>query len=150
MFDFKGRAEVRSKINVRTEVHGDETVPEIDVQVMALDVPVDRLSTACPDIGKRFYEGEQVAIGEVNPLIVGHKIENLTVKIGAGDDQFTMKGVNIKKGAKIKLKPGKVADVLMMVQTEHHDDLVVNIMPFLREEVPFEVSERQLKLADMP
>lgn len=146
MFDFKSRAEVRH-LNVRTEAHGDEYVPAIDVKLMVLDVPITKLSTACPNL-ERFYEGDQVAVGEVNPLTVGHKIENVTVHLG--DPALTMKGVTIKKGARLNLKPGRIADMLVAIQVEHHGDLAIKIMKLLREEVPVEFQERQLKLADMP
>lgn len=148
MFDFKATAEVKN-LNVRSEIHGDETVPAIDVKLMCMNVPVDKITSACVGIGDRFYDGNRVAVGEVNPLTVSHKLENLTVTLGDSDNAVTMKGVTIKKSMKINLQPDKVADVLLTIQTQHHDQLAIDIMGMLREEVPVQIGERQLKLAEM-
>lgn len=144
MFDVKCQAEVKN-LNVRTEVHGDEYVPAVDIKMMLLAVPVDRITSACPDIGKRFYQGDVVAVGEVNPLTVGHKLENLTVTIG----DKVLKGCDIKKGMKINLLPEQKANVEIQVQTEHRDNLAVHVMELLRSEVAVKVSERQLDLVNV-
>lgn len=144
MFDVKCKAEVKN-LNVRTEIHGDDNVPAYDVTLMLLGVPVDCITRACPDIGKRFYSGDQVAIGEVNPLTVQHKMENLTVKIG----ERTLNGCDIKKGAKIMLLPEKVANVEVKVQVEHRGDIVLDIMAVLRDEVIVSINERQLEIVGM-
>ena len=144
MFDVKCGAEVRN-LNIRTENHGDEIVPAVDIKMMLLGVPVDRITSACPNIAKRFYDGDLVAIGEVNPLTVQHKLENLIVKIG----EKTLKGCDIKKGAKIHLLPAMLANVEVTVQVEHSGDLAVQVMNHLKGEIGVSVNERQLALAEM-
>ncbi len=144
MFDVTTKAEVRH-INVRSEAHGDEIVPAIDVQLMLLGVPCDRITSAVPDMAKRFYKGEQVAVGEINPFVVHHKLENLAVKIG----KVTLTGVDIKKNMKVHLLPGKVANVLVSVQAEHEPASTADLIAMLRDEVDVSINERQLKIAEM-
>lgn len=144
MFDVKTTCEVKG-LNVRVECHGEEYVPAVDIKLMLLGVPVDRITSACPNMAKRFYDGDLVAIGEVNPLTVGHKLENLSITLG----ETTIKGATIKRGMKIKLLPAKVADVEVTVQTEHHGSLAVDVMSMLREEVDVTINERQLNLVGM-
>ena len=141
MFDFKCKAELRN-INVRAEIHGDETVPAIDVKLLAIGVPVDKISSAIPDIAKHFYEKDKVVVGEVNPLTVQHKLENLTVKI----HKTEVKGVDVKKKMLVTLEPGKVCDVEMSVQIQHATKTAAALMPLLTEQVDFEISERQQRL----
>lgn len=144
MFDVRGKAELRH-INVRAEAHGDEMVPAVDVKLMLIGVPVDRITSAVPDMAVRFYDGDTVAVGEVNPLTVHHKLENLAVTI----DDLNFKGCDIKKGMKITLQPGKIADVECSVQIQGIGDSVAPLIRKLRDEVSVKVVERQLKLAGM-
>lgn len=117
MLDVKCNAEIKH-LNCRKEVHGEENVFANDVKLMLLGVPVDRLGSLCPDMGKHFYDGDVVAVGEVNPLTVGHKIENLKVKI----EKESLNGVDLKKGAKIHLQPNKLANVECSIQVADISD----------------------------
>ena len=147
MFDVKCQAEIRH-LNYRKEIHGDEFVAATDVKVMLIGVPVDRITSACPDISKRFYEGEIVAVGEVSPLIVGHKLENLAVTLG----QIEIKGVDIKKGMKVHLLPQKIANVECSLQfsgLNDRDDAILKRQYVEGGEYICEVNERQLKVAGM-
>jgi len=144
MFDVKCKAEIKN-LNIRTENHGDEIVPAVDITMMLIGVPVDRISSACPDIAKRFYEGDQVAVGEVNPLTVGHKLENLHVTIGGKK----VAGCDIKRGAKIMLLPAHLANVEVKVQVQHSDNLAGHVMDLLKDETDVTINERQLSMVEM-
>ena len=144
MFDVTCSAEIRA-VTIRTETVAHETVPALDIKMLLLHVPVERISSACPEIGERFYEGDMVAVGEVNPLTVGHKLENLSVKIG----DKTITGCDIKKGAKITLLPEKLANVEVTIQTLNHKDLILKVIGFLKSEIGVTINERQLKMVEM-
>lgn len=144
MLDIKAKAEIKN-VNVRTEVHGDENVPAIDIKMMLIGVPVEKISTLCPYMGNRFYdEHGQVVIGEVNPLFVYHKVDNVAVEL----DGRKITECDIKKKAKIQLLPNKIANVELTVQTEHHDDLVLHVMACLKEQVDVTIIERQADAID--
>lgn len=144
MFEVKANAEIKN-LNCRVETHGDDLVPAIDVKLLLLGVPVDKISTLCPEIKKRFYNGPQVAVGEVNPLTVGHKVENLKVAIG----DVVLNGADVKKGARIHLLPNHLANVEATVQGEHHGDTAVALLKMLRTEALTTISERQLQVAGL-
>ena len=72
-----------------------------------------------------------------------HKLDNLTVTIGDRE----MKGCDVKKGMKVNLKPAKIADVLVTVQTQNKDALM-HVLSYLKQEVGVKVAERQLDLVE--
>jgi hypothetical protein len=146
MFDVKCKAEIRH-LNVRRQAHGDDFVSADDIKLMLIGVPVDRINSACPEIDKRFYNADQVAVGEVNPLTVQHSLENLAVQIG----DVKLKGVNIKKKAKIHLLPGKVANVQCSIQVTEISDAQFTALRhlYLAGEANVKINERQLKLMEM-
>ncbi len=142
MLNIKTRGEVRH-INVRAEMHGDEIEPAFDVRLMLLSVPVDKISTLCPKLGDVFYVGgDQVQLGEVNPLTVHHKVENVQATIG----DYSSTGCDVAKGAKINLLPGKVCNLDLKLQFQSGN--VNAIIEYLRDEVDVTISERQMTLAD--
>ena len=143
MFDVKCQAEIKG-LNVRIECHGEQYIPAMDITMMLLEVPVNRITSACPDMEKRFYRGDIVAIGEVNPLTVQHNLENLTVNI-AGKK---VTGCDIKKGMKIQLLPEHKANVEVKIQTRHSDELTCHVIKLLRSEVMVAINERQLDLVN--
>ena len=145
MFNIKTKGEIK-KLNVRKEFHGDDLVPAIDIKMVLIGVPVDKLTSAVPDMAKRFYEGDVVAVGEISPLIVGHKIENLEVKI----DSVTLKGADVKKKMKLFLLPGKIANVELSVQVSdfNHKQLTKLTDLYIESEVKVEIFERQLSMVD--
>ena len=144
MFDVNCKAEIRA-ITIRTETVGDMRVPAVDIKLMLMGVQVDRIDSACPEMGKRFYDEDQVAIGEVNPLTVGHKLENMMVNI-SGEKLL---GCDIKKGAKITLLPEKIANVEVTIQARHRGELVLKMMGLLKDVAVVTINERQLELAQM-
>lgn len=145
MYDIKTQAEVRN-INVRAENHGDEHIPAIDLKLMLLDVPIDRVSSAIPDFGKRFYDGDQPILQEIVPFQVHHKIQNVEVKVGS----VVLKGADIKKGAKYWHKPGKVCNVLITVQSSDYSDAALPALSkMLKEEVKVSIIERQISIPEM-
>ena len=145
MFDVKTKGEIK-KLNVRKEFHGDDLVRAIDIKMMLIGVPVEKLTTAVPDMAKRFYEGDVVAVGEVSPLIVGHRIENLAVKIN--DVEF--KGANIKKKMKLHLLPGKIVNIELSVQVSDFTNKQLTRITdlYIESEVKVEIFERQLSMVD--
>ena len=142
MFDVNCQAEIKH-LNVRMETHGDDYVPALDVKMMLLDVPVDRINSAIPGLADWAYEGDVVRVGEVNPFTVQHKLENLTVTIGERE----LKGCDLKKGMKVNIKPEKKADVEVTVQT-HHKDIIPHILDYLKQEIGVKVHQRQLDLVE--
>ncbi len=140
MLDVNTQGEVRH-INVRAEIHGDEIEPAFDVKLMLIDVPVSKITTLCAKLD-RLYENDVVALGEVNPLTVQHKVENVQATIG----DYSSTGCDIKKGAKIQLLPGQIANVEVTLQ--FHSGNVEAVVPNLRETVKVTISERQLSMVD--
>lgn len=107
MFEVKTKAEIKN-LNVRRQTHGDEFVPADDIKLMLMSVPVEKITSACPEIKQRFYDdSNQVAVGEILPLVVKHELKNIDVTIGA----VKLKGVSIKKKMKINLLPDHRANV---------------------------------------
>lgn len=135
------KAEIKN-LNCRVEAHGDEYVPAVDVKMLLLSVPVNQLGAFCPDIGNRFYDGDLVAVGEINPFPVHHKIENVKAVIGGVE----LNGADIKKGTKIRLLPERFANVELTVQGQHYDNVAVEVLGMLRAEVDVSINERQLKI----
>ncbi len=120
-------------------------VGAVDVKLMLISVPVDRITSAVPDMAARFYSGEVVAIGEVNPLTVHHKLENLGVTI----DDLRFVDCDIKKGMQITLLPSHVANIECSVQISNVGDSIAALFARQRQEVSVKIVERQLKLAGM-
>jgi len=140
MLDLKATAEVRG-INVRAEMHNEDIQPAFDVKLMLIAVDVKALSAFCPNMDKHFYDAEGlVTVGEVSPLTVTHKIENITASIGS----FSHIGCDIKKGAKITLLPEWRANVEVQVQCQSGD--VNTVLKHLRDEVKVTLTERQLDM----
>ena len=143
--DVKCMAEVKG-VNCRAEAHGDEYVPALDVTLMLMNVPVERISSLCPDLRTWAYTGGgMVSVGEVNPLTVGHKLENLRVVLG----DVSIAGVDIKKGAKIHLQPNHLANVEVKVQCQQTGTRASDILTMLREQVMTTITERQLSVVGM-
>lgn len=152
MFDMKAMAEIRH-LNVRKQTHGDQFVPADDIKLMLMAVPVDNLTSACPEMGERFYEGDQVAVGEVSPLTVWHALENMYVYIGeeAKDEGVGLEGVAIKKGMKVHLLPNKLANVELSIQaTDVNDDDYARLRHlFMDGKAMVRMQERQLDLVEL-
>ena len=143
--DVKCRAEIK-KITCRAEIHGDQFKPAVDVTLMLMLVPVSGITSLCPDLTTLAYNGAgQVTIGEVNPLTVQHKLENLRVNLG----HLVIRGADIKKGAKIHLQPNQLANVEVKVQCQETGTLASDLLSMLRDEVHAEISERQLSVVGM-
>lgn len=139
MFDVKTKAELRH-INLRAEAHGEDMVRAIDVKLMLINVPVDKLTSAIPDFEKRFYDGDTPILQEIVPFQIRHNIENVEAKIG----KVTLKGADIKKNSKCWHKPGKVCDIEIKVQSaDFTDAALTTLSKQLKEEVTVEISERQ-------
>lgn len=144
MFQAKSKTGING-LSIRTEVRGNEVVPAIDIKMVMESVPVESISSACPNIAARFYDGDQVAVGEVNPLVVGHKLENLTVTVG----KRKLAGCDIKKGMKIQLLPERVARLEFTVQAERHGDIILFLMEVLKSELMVSIEENQVRIEDM-
>lgn len=143
MFDVECRAEIK-KLVPKMRIIRDEYLPEVAVTMLALDVPVEKITSAVPDLAKWAYKGDVVTIGEVNPLTVQHALQNLSVTIG----DVTMTGCDLRKNMKIHLKPEKVADLLLTVDARHHEQTTMHVLRFLGQEVGVNFKERQLELVE--
>ena len=142
MFDINTKAELRN-INLRAETHGDEYARAIDVQLMLLQVPVDRITSALSL--ERFYEGDQPVLQEVYPLCVKHKINNLAVTIG----KVKLNGADAK-GIEVTPQPGKVCNVKITVQSSGFGKGVLDqLSEHLREECDVTIVERQMQAPGM-
>lgn len=144
MFDVNCKAEIRA-LTIRTETVGEARVPAVDIKLMLMGVHVGAIDSACPQMAERFYDGDQVAVGEVNPFTVQHKLENLMVNL-SGEKLL---GCDIKKGAKITLLPEQLANVEVTVQARHRGNLVLHVMELLKDVAVVTITERQLALAEM-
>jgi hypothetical protein len=133
-------------INLRAEAHGEDFVRAIDVKIMLLDVPVEKLSSAIPDFAKRFYDGDAPILQEIVPFQIQHKIDNVEATIGG----VSLKGADIKKGSKCWHKPGKVCNLLVSVQSSDFTDAALaKLSKLLREELPVAIVERQMNIEGM-
>ena len=126
------------------EASRDNMIPVVDVYMTLLRVPVESLSGFSSDIGL-LYNGDLVAIGEFNPHTAHHKLINLSVKIGAVD----LRGADIKKGSKVHLLPGRVANLDVTITADHHGQAILKLLGMLGSEVPVKITERQLSVVGM-
>ncbi len=144
MLDVKVQAELK-KINLRAEAHGEEWVRAVDIWLMLIDAPADKITSFVPNLAERFYadDGEPV-LREVLPLVVNHKLENVAAKIS----RTSLVG-DIKSKAKIWPKPGGVADIEVKLQvSDFADGLLDTLSHHLRDTMTVSLSERQASLID--
>lgn len=148
MFDIRATAEL-SNINIRAEIHGEVHVRAIDIKLVAVGVPAERLTSAIPDLRSRFYNGDQPILQEVFPLRVRHKLENIRCEVFNKDANILLDGCDVAK-IEITPEPAGICKVKMTVQaSEYADEVLDYLSRWLRDEVQVTLSERQLKLAEM-
>ena len=144
MFEVKTKAELK-KINLRAEAHGDDWIRAMDIVLMLLDVPVDKISSAVPAMEKRFYKGDEPILQEIFPFQVQHKIENCNAKVS----RTTFKGCDIKTKAKVWPKPGKVCNMEIKLQvSDFKDGALDSLSKLLRAEISIEITQRQADFID--
>jgi len=101
-------------LNLRQEIHGDETVPAIDLNV-TVTVDADAVSELMPDGGDLWDPAGMPRFGEVYPLKLRHKFKNVEAKVDFLGVQITLKGADL---AKMELTPkqDRKADLVCKIQ----------------------------------
>lgn len=106
----KRPAKIGKSINTRTEMHGEEEVPGLDIPMTGILINAEELAllTDCATAHEGLYIqdaalGVVPRIASLEPLHIGHKFENASVRItGSSIENETFANCKIKS---IKLEP---------------------------------------------
>lgn len=84
----KRPAKVGKSVNTRTEMHGDDEVPGLDIPITGMLINDEELGLVCddPETHKRWYKNDRSlgvvpAFASVEVIPIGHKFENATVRM---------------------------------------------------------------------
>jgi len=142
MFDITAAAELK-EIKLRMEVHGDQDVRAVHLKLYCLGVPAERLTSAVPDLRKKFYDKDQPILQEVYPLHVRHSIDNVEANLVVETTGISLVG-DVSK-IQITPQPEGVCSVSMTLQVRLDADGVLDTLShWLKSEVALKVFERQI------
>lgn len=147
MFEINGKAEI-SKINLRSENHGEESVRAIDVKCIFDGVPIEKLTSAIRGAEKLLYNKDQPLLQECYPLKVRHKIENCKVTFQISRKKIALDGADLKS-VEVTPLPNRVAKVKLLVQFSDFKDGVIDALTaVLKDEATVSIVESQTDLED--
>ena len=144
MFEIKAEAELRN-INSRAQANGDEWVRALDLKLIAIDAPADKLDGAINGFLSIYYDAQGNTLGgETYPLKVRHKLDAATVTLKSGRNSVTFNDV-ILKAIHLTPKTGKRVDCTFTVQAiDYADGILDKLTRWQRETVDVQVQQRQI------
>ncbi len=101
-------------LNLRHEIHGEETVPAIDLHCV-VTCDADTVGELMPDGADLWDDAGMPRFGEVFPLKLRHKFKNVEAHVRYPGVDITMKGADL---AKMKLTPkqDRQAELVVAIQ----------------------------------
>lgn len=148
----KRPGKIGKAINTRTEMHGTEEVPGLDIPVGGILISEEELCLLCdePTAGLAFFkEGEEGGSSKVPRIqalgiqYLDHKFENAVVRItGTSIDNVTFEGARIKD---IGLKPLGGGQTLMQCKLQVHPPAHFDVPAFLNAKVSIGIKSAELE-----
>jgi hypothetical protein len=100
----KRPAKVGKSVNTRTEMHGTDEVPGLDIPITGMLLNEEELGAVCddPETHKRWYKNDRSlgvvpAFASVETIPIGHKFENASVRVtGTSIESATFGNAKIK------------------------------------------------------
>jgi hypothetical protein len=143
-------AKIGKSINTRTEMHGEEEVPGLDIPIngMLINAAELALLTDCATAyDGLFIENEALGvvprISSLEPLHIGHKFENATVRVtGSSIDNETFANSKIKS---IKLEPQTGGLTLLSFTLQVNPENGIDVPRLLNAKISIAIKAAELE-----